>query len=262
MKLSAKAQASMNKVIEKFQSGDLSAITKVARIQLDPSAPARMWSLSNKVISFIQSGELDCRGFRQWEHVGRKIKRGSQAVYILRPITIKTVKNENEKGMEEYTCIGFASVPVFPASCTMGNRSLPGYQPVALPKLVHIAQQFNINVSYVPITPEKLGDCTEDGSTIRLGSHNPSVFFHELAHVIHARINGGLHGGQHEEQETVAEFTAAVLMDLYGYTDHSGNAWRYISSYAKDPLLAITKAMKTVETVLQVLLKDEGKEVL
>jgi hypothetical protein len=48
-----------------------------------------------------------------------------------------------------------------------------------------------------------------------------------------------------------------VLSDFYGYGDNSGNAWKYISHYAKDPLVAITKALGTVEKVLAVLLKEE-----
>jgi hypothetical protein len=256
MKLSAKAQASINKVIEKFQNGDISPITKVVRIHLDPSAPARYWSLSNKVISFIQSGELDCRGFKQWEKVGRKIKKGSQAVYIFRPLTVKTVKEKNGEQIEEYNCVGFSSIPVFAASSTEGSKSLPDYQPQHIPELMQVAAKFNISVDYVPVFPDKLGDCSTDGKTIRLGSHNPSVFFHELAHAIHAHIEGELHGTQNIEQETIAEFTATVLMDLYGYSDHTGNAWNYISHYAKDPLIAISKAMGTIEKVLQVLLES------
>ena len=43
-------------------------------------------------------------------------------------------------------------------------------------------------------------------------------------------------------------------MDFYGLGDHAGNAWKYISLYANDPLIAITKALGTVEKVLAVLL--------
>lgn len=254
MKLSTKAQASINKVIVKFQNGDISPITNVARIQLDPSAPARYWSLSNKVISFIQSGELDCRGFKQWEKVGRRIKKGSQAVYILRPLIIKN-NNEDNGNEEEYICIGFSSVPVFAASSTEGDKPLANYQPQDYPDLMDIAKRFNISVDYVPVLADRLGDCSTDGKTIRLGSHNPSIFFHELAHSIHARIDGELMAAQSVEQEVIAEFTATVLMDLYGYSDHTGNAWHYIGSYAKDPLVAISKAMGTIEKVLQILLE-------
>ncbi len=70
-----------------------------------------------------------------------------------------------------------------------------------------------------------------------------------------ARIDGKLKGGQQIDQETIAEFTTAVLMDFYGLGDHTGNAWKYISQYAGDPLVAITKALGTVEKVLGVLLQ-------
>lgn len=251
MKLSTKAQASINKVIEKFKTGDLSPISKVVRIQLDMSAPAHKWSLPNKIIAFVQAGELDCRGFRQWQKIDRQVKKGSKAIYIFRPHTIK--KND-ENGEEENICIGFSTVPVFPASCTKGENSPSGYIPAELPPLADIAKKFNITVEYVPVTPDKLGDCKTDGSKIRLGSQDTRVFFHELSHAIHARIGGSLKGGQQIDQETIAEFTTAVLMDFYGLGDHTGNSWKYISQYANEPLIAITKALGTVEKVLAVLL--------
>jgi len=250
MQLSTKAQASINKVIERFKSGDLSPISSVVRIELDPSAPARKWSLSNKILAFTQAEELDCRGFRQWQNMGRQIKKGSSAVYIFRPHTIKSTTKEEEENI----CVGFSPVAVFPASCTSGDEELPGYKPAALPPLAEVAQKFGIAVSYVPVTPDKLGDCKADGGRIRLGSHNPRIFFHELSHAIHARIKGKLTGGQQLDQETIAEFTTAVLMDFYGLEDHTGNAWEYISQYASDPIIAITKALGTVEKVLEVLL--------
>ena len=79
MKLSTKTQASINKVVKQFRTGGLSPISKVARIKLDKSAPTRKWSLSNKVIAFMQAEELDCRGFVQWQQLGRQVKKGSKA---------------------------------------------------------------------------------------------------------------------------------------------------------------------------------------
>jgi hypothetical protein len=254
MKLSDKAQESMNKVIEKFQNGDLSPISRVARIRLDPSAPAYKWSLSNKILAFIQAEELDCRGFGQWKDIGRSIKKGCKAVYIVRPLTIKVTTEETEE-KENRICIGFSTIPVFAASDTEGEGLVQNYQPVEFPPLLDVAQKFNIAVEFVPIVPDRLGDSKTDGSKIRIGTKDPSVFFHELTHAIQAKVEGPLQGGQQTDQETVAEFTAAVLMDFYGFRDHSGNAWNYISHYATDPLTAITKAMGTVEKVLQVLLE-------
>ena len=250
MQLSIKAQTSLNRVIEKFKTGDLSPISTVVRIDLDELAPAKHWSLSNKVISFVQSGELDCRGFRQWQKAGRQIKKGSKAIYIFRPHTIKSITEDQEENI----CLGFSPVAVFPASCTKGDVDLPGYAPIKFPPLIEIAQKFGIAVEYVPVTPDKLGDCKTDGDKIRLGSHDARIFFHELSHAIHSRIDGNLKAGQQIDQETIAEFTAAVLMDFYNFGDHTGNAWKYISQYANNPLIAITKALGTVEKVLFTLL--------
>jgi len=211
-------------------------------------------------MAFVQTDELDCRGFKQWQDVGRSIKRGSRAAFILRPHTIKQTQEKDGQEVEELLCIGFSTVPVFAASDTEGEEQLPSYEPEELPPLMDLAQKFGISVSYIPVSPDKLGDTNIKGERIRLGSHDPSIFFHELAHAIHARISGGLKGGQHIDQETIAEFTSAVLMDFYGYKDYSGNAWAYINSYAKDPLTAITKAMGTIEKVLNVLLESEGGE--
>ena len=254
MKLSEKAQSSINKVIAQFQAGDLSAISKVVRIQLDPAAPAYAWSLSNKVLAFIQAGELDCRGFHQWQELGRTVRKGSRAVYIIRPLTIK---KENEDNQEERICIGFSAIPIFAASDTEGKELPYISQSQDFPPLLEVAKKFGINVAYVPVAGRMIGDTDTQGVKIRLGSHDPRIFFHELAHAIHARIEGELQGGQHTDQETIAEFTAAVLMDFYGLGDNTGNAWNYIAKYSTDPLTAITKALGTVEKILSVLLESE-----
>lgn len=246
----------MSKVLKQFKSGDLSPITRVAHIHLDDKAPAKKWSLSNKVLAYAQSGELDCRGYKQWEQAGRLVKKGEKAVYILRPVLVHMRKKDSEELEEKFTCIGFSTVPVFAVSSTEGSSAVSVYDPVKYPPLYEIAQKLGVSVEYAPVSDNKLGDCLTDGSKIRLGSHDARIFFHELAHAIHARIDGELKGGQHARQETIAEFTSVILMDLYGFEDNTGNAWNYISQYSEDPLLAITKAMGTVEKVLKVLLSD------
>lgn len=257
MKLSEKAQASLDRVITKFKSGDISAISRVIRIQLDPKAPARFWSLSNKVLAYVQAQELDCRGYMQWQHLGRTVKHGSKAVYIVRPLTIKKKTTDKGEETESTVCVGFSTIPVFAASDTEGNEILPNYQPKQLPPLADLAISMGISVDYVPLPSDRLGDTDVNGKRIRVGTNNPSVFFHELTHAIHARIVGGLTGGQQIDQEVTAELCATVLMDFYGMGDHTGNAWNYIKHYADEPLTAITKALSTVEAVLEVLL--EGK---
>lgn len=253
MKLSAKAQKSLDKVIAQFQSGDLSPITRAIRIQLDPDAPAAKWSLSNRVLAFVQTGELDCRGYKQWKQAGRQVKKGSFAGYILTP---RMVKKENEDGEKESRLIGFVSVPVFASTDTDGDEPLPDYTPAELPPLTEVAERLGVSVEYLPISPDRLGDFNRIKQHIRLGTEDQAVFFHELAHSAHHQTDEDYAKASTEEKETIAEFTAAVLSNLYG-VDHSGNAWDYISGYAKDPLQAIMKALRKIEDVLGIILNPE-----
>ncbi len=257
MKLSDKAQASLDQVIAKFKAGDLSAITQAVRLQLHSEAPARNWTLSNRVLAYAQTGELDCRGYRQWQGAGRQVKKGSHSAFILAPVTVKDTRL-NSFGVEEtyYRLISFKTIPVFSLTDTEGD-DMPVYTPRDLPPLLDVAHKLGIDVSYQPLPPDRLGDYAPATDSIRLGTHNTATFFHELAHAAHKRVDGQLKGGQTQTQETIAEFTAAVLMELYGLGDYSGNAWRYISHYADDPLTAITKALATVEKVLHLLLPTD-----
>lgn len=253
MKLSDKAQAALDRVVEQFRTGDLSPVLQMARLQAQ-ALPCDRWSFSNRVLAYIQTGSLDCRGYRQWQQAGRQVKKGEQAAYILGPCLVPV---EDEKTGEVTPVLkGFRSIAVFADSQTEGDE-LPvvDHSPRELPPLVDVAQRLGIEVTYLPLPSDRLGACSVDGSRIRLGSHDPSVFFHELAHAAHARIEGKLRGGQHTVQETVAEFTAAVLMHLYGLGDRTGNCWEYIQGYAQDPLAAIVKALGTVEQVLALLLE-------
>ena len=66
MKLSDKAQEALDLVVEQFKSGDLSPIVELARIQrLGEPIPSEQWTLSNRVLALIQTGSMDCRGYRQ-----------------------------------------------------------------------------------------------------------------------------------------------------------------------------------------------------
>lgn len=254
MKLSEKAQASLNKVIAAFEQGDLSPIVEVVKIRRHPNdqVPAHKWSMANQIMAFIQSGGiLDCRGFRQWEEAGRKVSKGATAVYILAPNTMSI--EDKKTGEDKRIITGFHTIPVFAVNMTEGDP-LPtfDYAPLELPPLYDVAASLGVSVDYGPIESGARGWYSPGQKHIRLGVHEPKTFFHELAHAAHDKIEG-VKGGQDVQQETIAEFTAAVLSDLYGY-ERTGNAWNYISGYAEDPLTAIYKAMSTIEKVLALIL--------
>jgi len=255
MKLSAKAQAALDTVVEKFQTGDLSDIVYIATLKREGEpVPFDAWTFSNQVLAYVQTGSTDCRGYRQWQATDRQVQKGSHAAFIWAPRVIK------DKDTDEKHLAGFLSVPVFPYHATDGEP-LPehDYQPAQLPPLAEVAQRWGISVSYGP-RPDARGSCANDGSQIQLATHDEKVFFHELAHAAHARIAGRLNGQRrsatYHRQEVVAEFSAAVLMQMYGLRDSSGYSWDYISGYSKDPLVAIQRALSTVAQVLALILDE------
>jgi hypothetical protein len=246
MKLSAKAQKVLGRVVEQFKTGDLSPIVKIVQLRRTHAVPFDRWSFGNRVLAYIQTGSADLRGYRQWQQAGRQVQKGSTAAFIWAP----RIKKETDDDDNETTrVIGFLSVAVFPDYATEGDP-IPGNEqpPAELSPLADIAEKMGITIHWTP-SPASLGNCNLDGTKITLGTHDAEIFFHELAHAAHARIDG-LRPGQHTDQETVAEFTAAVLMTLYGLGDRTGNAWRYIQSYSDNPLTAIQRALSTVEKVL------------
>ena len=250
MKLTDKANHALDTVIDRFRTGDLSPIVDIIKLRHAGDIPSAKWSLGNQVLAYIQTGSLDCRGYRQWQRAGRQVPAKTSAAWILGPSTYKV---EDEHGEETTITKGFHGIPVFPDHITEGDPLDNQHTPNELPPLVDLARNMGIDVSWTPTPPDRMGDYSPGKDAIRLGTHDTKTWFHELAHAAHARLNGSLTGGSDPTQETVAEFTATVLMELYDLGDRSGNAWRYISRYSSDPLAAIVKALATVEKVLDLL---------
>lgn len=256
--LNEKARNALQEVVRKFQSGDVSPLVEVVKVMAD--IPARKWTFSNRVLAFFQTGTIDCRGYRQWQEVGRYVIKGAQASYILAPMH-KTVTVKDEETGEEKTelvLIGFKGVPVFPVHMTEGKPLDYRVEPRQLPPLFEVSQRLGIQVKW-DVTEDSYGAFFQNQKEIVLGTHDPYVYFHELAHAAHSQLEE-LKGGQDAMQETVAELTACVLMHMYGLGDRTGNAWRYIEHYAKDPIVAITKALDKVGKVLDVIFGEEKKD--
>ena len=259
--LSAKAQKSLETVVSRFQSGDISPVVEILMIRKDPAddKPFDHWSLGNKIIAYMQTGATDCRGFKQWQKVGRAVSKGSSAAFILGPCTRK--RKDAKTGEDVVFVSGFTSIPVFPMDCTTGD-TLPSYdyEPRTLPPLMDAAERLGVSVEYMPSFGGERGSFDPTTKAVRLHTENTKTWFHELAHAAHGEIET-LKNGQNAEQETVAEFTASILMELYGYENQSGNSWEYIAHYNSDPLTAIVKALSTVEKALDIILRDgDGNE--
>src|SRR4051812_26164018 len=89
--------------------------------------PCRRWSWRNQLIAALH-GFSDARGYRQWEGVGRHVKRGERSFYILAPVTRKLV--DVATGEVRVIVVGFRGVPVFGYEQTDG-KPLPSAAPEA-----------------------------------------------------------------------------------------------------------------------------------
>jgi len=82
------AEKRLMKVIEAFDKGEVAK--KCAMSTFPPvKIPSQKWSLNNRWLLMLQGMNFDCRGFRQWQQVGRAVKKGEQAGFILIPLIKK-----------------------------------------------------------------------------------------------------------------------------------------------------------------------------
>lgn len=249
-----RADQAIRSLLEMFETGAMPeaiAETVIRREQSD--APSAAWSLGNQLLMLLR-GTTDARGFRQWEQVGRKVKKGAKAFYILGPMTRKIEKEEETRTI----VYGFRGVPVFAYEDTEGEElEIPDYQPMELPPLWEVAQKIGVSrVEYGPFMTRCRGYYSPTEDRIMLCTHDTRTFFHELAHAAHNRVEK-LKGGQVARDEIIAETVAATLCLMYGFEGYIPKSNDYISHYAKDnPARAIMGVLTTVQKVLNVILKE------
>jgi hypothetical protein len=248
--MSPNAEKAMQEIIEKFQTGNLSDVIKIAAFEIPASWPSSKWSMGNRMLAYVQARTLNARGFHAWKEVNRQVKKGSHGIYIWAPRMIK----KEENGKEKTQLIGFFPVSVFPIETTEGEPLKEDLSPRQLPPLFEVAARLGVIVKFQPVAPDRLGDCGHD--LINLGSDDPHLYWHELAHAAHQATDPEYKDRSSQYKEIVAEFTACVLANLYGY-DYTGTSWEYLKMFSLDPLKAIMKAGNHIDQVLNLILAQK-----
>ena len=64
-------------------------------IHRQDDVPCRKWSWHNQLIAAL-SGTTDARGMKQWNAAGRKVAKGSKAIWILAPCVKKIRDNTHD----------------------------------------------------------------------------------------------------------------------------------------------------------------------
>lgn len=250
----AKARAVLHELASLFADPDQLVGSMAATFIHGGDRPIDRWSWSNRMLAWLHNTR-DARTFNQWRTVGRSIRKGAHAFYILAPCTYKVTEEDSDGNeVERIKLTGFRAVAVFRIEDTEGEP-VPSYAPAHLPPLSDVPHKWGITVDYEPIPGEPfgiLGSYNPDKKQITLFTENQSTFFHELVHAADDRI-APLKGGQHPDQEAVAELGAAVLARLYGGRIDR-QAWEYINHYTDDPASAVRRLLPRVEACLNLIL--------
>lgn len=259
-----RSQEVAEQILARFESGDLPKALAPIFVNRTDDIPCRSWSWTNQFITAL-AGTSDARGFDQWKKAGRSVKKGSRSFCILGPCLAKRKGEDPVTGeTKEYSVLyGFKSIPVFRQEDTEivdeKKWSLAGgvdqqeeNRLSALP-LRNVAEQWGLSVSSFNGEGARYLGYYRHGQAIALGVENLSTWTHELVHAADDRnrtINRV--SGQDPENEIVAEFGGAVLLELLGESVQAdlGGAWDYIKGYAKhDKGKALRKCMELINRI-------------
>ncbi len=249
-----KIKEAMDTLLKMFDEENLE---KVARAVLrGDSIPSDKWSFLNRILMYLNDTE-DARGFRQWQEVGRYVKKGSRAFYIIAPLTRKiTAEKSLESGetvREEKTVLaGFKGIPVFRIEDTDGAPMIREEYQVNIPcEFNSIIKELGLRVQPVRFCGAAYGSYNLINKEIRLASPEIEVFLHELSHAVDDRLTG-LKPGQENDQEVTAEFSAAVIAHLMGYRIPLGNVREYIEEYSFRELMnCLGRIEKVVSYIIE-----------
>ena len=247
MASSDRIKEAMETLLKIFKEDNLE---KVARaVFRGGDIPADKWSFLNRVLMYLNDTE-DARGFRQWQAVGRHVKKGSKAFYILAPMIKKVIDEETTE--EKQILAGFKAIPVFRIEDTEGEPVISQNFEVNIPyEFNGIIQELGLKVRPVRFCGSAYGSYNLLNKEIKLASPEIEVFLHELSHAVDDRLTG-LKLGQRKDQEVTAEFSAAVIAHLMGYKIPLGNVRDYIENYSFRELMScLARIEKIVRYVIE-----------
>lgn len=233
-----------DEILEAFRTGQLAE--PLAQTFLHHARHCERWSILNQMVVYL-FGYQDAATYKQWQALGRQVKRGSHAFYLMRP-NLRLARIVDEDTGEERSVPagikGFGWFPVHPFEDTMPILNFAGevYEVekqhstfVAGLPLLQVAEAWGIRVAtYNGASRSALGYAVP-GQAIGLGVANLSTWAHELVHQAEHQLGKLTARGQDREQEIVAELGGAVLLTVLGHRTEAdwGGAYRYIQGYAK-----------------------------
>lgn len=227
-------------VLDVFKSGRVPEALAVLCLAGD--RPSAKWSVRNQMIAYKIGAHPDARGIQQWREIGRKVKKGERAIYILRPrihkVEERPIDDPTAEPQEVSKVVGFVPVPVFALTQTEGPN-LPEHRAMLndLP-LIELAAEWGIEVLTYPgqgVSWRGSMHSSSDGpKQITLGTASRQTWLHELIHAVESKT--GRLEGTLLDKEIVAELGAITLLHVIGYSVEAdvGKTYSYIKHHVQE----------------------------
>ncbi|MGB9860027.1 MAG: hypothetical protein ACPLQP_08860 [Moorellaceae bacterium] len=185
----------LQELTEMFASCKLPEAVALTVIKPAGDRPSDNWSLGNRLLMLL-AGTEDARGYRQWQQVGRHVKKGSKAFYIFGPYF---------RGGRSQRMIPRLGGNVRKKTKSSFTSALYRCFATRIPRAPHLVNQTIARLNYPLFTRLPNGSelwwntgRTETGSSadgihfgerkILLQTRDVKTFFHELAHAVHAQL--------------------------------------------------------------------------
>jgi hypothetical protein len=251
----------VSQILIAFENGNLPQAIAYSTFTPPANIPAYRWTQRNRALAFMQMTG-DARGFNQWQEVGRHVKKGAKAVFILGPVLKKSkdvieiedpVTGEISQ-LDNMECVGYHAIPVFRMEDTDGQPlEYAKLEPKSLP-FADVAQRWGLEVKAGSFNGEYYGFYCDSKKEIVLAADNERTFLHELSHAAHYRIDPKAEKAPAWEKEIIADLSACALLYITGKDGHMGTHFAYIARYAEQAHLSTMKAcMKVLDSCLKVI---------
>lgn len=251
--MNEKTQAALERleagIQELLDSGDWAKYLKL-------QSKFHRYSFHNTLLIMTQYPEASqVMGFKQWQKLGRQVKKGEKGIAIFAPCRYK---RKDEDGEEKHFLAGFRIAYVFDISQTEGEdlpqlcKGLQGDDAGLLERLMSYAQSQSIQVQIKPLL-DCNGFCQfteQKASLIAVSSdlalrHQAKTMAHELGHAL---LHGETDYRAHRPTcELEAESVAFVVLDYFGL-DTSDYSFGYIARWKdEDAIETLKRSGQTIQ---------------